>query len=144
MSSPAWLRLLRAHCRDRDGLSLPYLVGGAAYPNEANATIEDARTIVRQMRSLHSSEGSVYLSRCARLRVPVFTLLPKGYGTGLQIGLDGTWGNTDVQKIEKVLADSKEPIESAHFSRVQEDGVWCWRRFTPEERDSIAVALQDV
>ena len=142
MNSSAWLRLLRAHCGDKDGLSLPYLVGGSAYPTEA-ATIKDARTILGQMRSLDSSEGGVYLSRCARLQVPVFTLLPKGYGTGLKVGLDETWGKTDLQKIEKVLADAKDPIESAHFSRAQEDGIWCWRRFTPDERAWIASVLQN-
>ena len=143
MSNPTWLRLLRAHCKDKDGLSLPFLVGGSAYPAEV-ATIDDAQTILEQMRSLDSSKGSVCLSYCARLRAPVFTLLPKGYGTGLRVALDGTWGDTDLQRIEKVLADSKEPIESSHFSRAQEGGLWCWQPFTPQDRDWIVTVLKDV
>ncbi|MFA5193942.1 MAG: hypothetical protein WC740_24815 [Verrucomicrobiia bacterium] len=143
MNNLAWLKLLRAHCKEKDGLSLPFLVGGASYPTEANAKIEDAAAVLEQMESLDPAEGSVYLSVCARLQVPVFTLLPKGYGTGLRVGLNDTWGNTDAEKIQKVLTESKGPIASARFSRIQDNGIWCWAHFTDADKAFIASALQE-
>jgi len=142
MNTPTWLKLLDSHCQEKDGLSLPYLVG-ASDPPESTSSFTLATTVIEEMRAGQQSKRGVYLSFCGRLKVPVFTMLPQGYGTGLRVELDEYWGDTDEEKIRKVIDESKEPIESGCFSRIQQDGIWCWTPYTDTDCIFIVAALRD-
>lgn len=88
-----------------------------------------ARRVIEEMSLLANGDGSCFLSFCHRIKAPVFTLLPPGYGNGLRVDLDHQWGKTSAEKIERVLRESEAAIKSRRFSRVRKWGEPSWEEF---------------
>lgn len=77
---PLWLKLLRAHDKNRGyGLALPFLLGATRIPvgsvvvdNEQNQNIADIKRLLVSMRDETPVTSYISLTICDRLRQPVF------------------------------------------------------------------------
>lgn len=136
MPTPFWFALLDAHCREKSGLTIPFLVGASAIQSGTSVRPENANFIMSQMKEIRFSNSMFFVALCTHLQAPVITLV-HDYGEGIKFNLGPEWGSDDQERMKRVLLDAEEPIRSGNFSRIREGSIRSWRPFCEDELNQI-------
>jgi hypothetical protein len=149
---PDWLLLTQSWVEKRhgvNGVTLPFLVGALAYRDgKERPTLADARALLDEMKAHPIATHVVEVQRCGDLGVAVLKAAPapsqyspvvgfrspSGQGFCLVFGPNFTsfWGSPKPEELlERLLDESKLPIEKRTFSR--ERYPQAWRAFKPWE-----------
>src|SRR5437773_931807 len=99
--SPFWLVLLTSWCANRDGLTLPFIVGADAIRRGVNVAQEDTRRIFTEI--CLSRTTVICLRPCPDIGVPILAINPYP-GVGIQVMLDDTWGSNDEDKLNNYVS----------------------------------------
>jgi hypothetical protein len=142
MSEPFWFCLIRKWCINKDGLSLPFIVGAQARYKKIDARSIDASDLIREIFAKSRSGYILSLTLCPTLKVPVIGA--QAYFTDIHIDLDKSWGVNDGEKLAEVARRAQEMVDSGRFSRVGTYPNQTWGDFQEHEFEFIDSVIAEM
>ena len=136
---PFWLALLASWCVNREGLTLPFIVGADAIRRATDVAPEDTRRIFGEI--CVSGTPAVCLRHCPDMGVPILAIhaYPQ---PRIQIALDDSWGTNDDEKLNNYADDTENLVRAGRFSRIGDYPNRKWAPFQKTDLDFIASVIE--
>ena len=113
--SPFWLALLTSWCANRDGLTLPFIVGADAIRRGVDVAPEDTRRLFAEI--CQSRTPVICLRLCPDMGVPILAIHPF-QKREIQVMLDNSWGANDAEKLDNYASNVEKLVRAGLFSRI--------------------------